>query len=323
MIAPIAFGIIQGKFGTLNQSRAFYDGVKATEHQSFGANRGIISPYNSQSELIADDKAGNGGAMKRVHLSELNDQAWLPASIRDAITDYLQYAIRVGRAYAPILPRLQNALQQTQARQVIDLCSGGGGAWASMLPQITEPIAIQLTDKYPNEKAFRYLQSYTGTQLTFYPASVDALAVPAELRGFRTLFSSFHHFAPEQARALLQDTVNKGEGIGIFEATQRSAPALIVMLLVPLIVLIFTPFIRPFRLSRLLWTYLIPVFVLFDGVVSCLRTYTPAELKALVAELSPAAKEYCWEIGEEKPQRGGLPVTYLIGYPKSAGEGRE
>ncbi len=65
--------------------------------------------------------------MKRLHLSELNDQEWLPASIRDAMTDYLQYAIRVGRPYALILPRLQYALQQTQSRQIIDLCSGGGG----------------------------------------------------------------------------------------------------------------------------------------------------------------------------------------------------
>ncbi len=188
-----------------------------------------------------------------------------------------------------------------------------------MVPQGTEPIAIRLTDKYPNAEAFRQLEATAPTQLSFYAEPVDATSVPAELRGFRTLFSSFHHFAPEQARALLQDAVNKGEGIGIFEATHRSVPALIVMLLVPLMVLIFTPFIRPFRLSRLLWTYVIPavpLFVLFDGIVSCLRTYTPTELRALVAGLSPAANEYCWEIGEEKPKRGGLPVTYLIGYPK-------
>lgn len=271
-------------------------------------------------------KRRTAGAVKRLHLMELNDQAWLPTSIRDAMTDYLQYAMRVGRAYAPIVPRLQNALQQTQARQIVDLCSGGGGAWASMPPQVTEPIAVQLTDKYPNAEAFQHLEADAGTQMSFYSRPVDALAVPSELRGFRTLFSSFHHFAPEQARALLQDAVNKDEGISIFEATHRSVPALILMLLTPLMVLIFTPFIRPFRLSRLLWTYLIPVvpvFVLFDGVVSCLRTYTPIELRALVAELSPAANEYCWEIGEEKPQRGGLPVTYLPGYPKPAGEGVE
>jgi hypothetical protein len=36
-----------------------------------------------------------------------------------------------------------------------------------------------------------------------------------------------------------------------------------------------TPWIRPFRWSRLLWTYVVPIIpavLLFDGIVSCLRT---------------------------------------------------
>ena len=61
------------------------------------------------------------------------------------------------------------------------------------------------------------------------------------------------------------------------------------------------PFIRPFRWSRLIWTYLIPLnpIVLFlDGIVSCLRAYSPLELSELTRELS--ASGYIWEIGEER-----------------------
>src|SRR5439155_21664731 len=118
--------------------------------------------------------------------------------------------------------------------------------------------------------------------------AVDATSGPPALSGFRTLFSSFHHFRPEEARRILADAVRQRQGIGVFEATQRSAPAMLAMLLTPLFVLLATPFIRPFRLSRLFWTYLLPVVpivALFDGVVSCLRTYTPTELRALVAEV--------------------------------------
>jgi len=43
--------------------------------------------------------------------------------------------------------------------------------------------------------------------------------VPAELKGLRTMFTSFHHFLPEEARAVLQNAVDAGEGIGIFEIT--------------------------------------------------------------------------------------------------------
>ena len=45
-----------------------------------------------------------------------------------------------------------------------------------------------------------------------------------------------------------------------------------------------TPLIRPLRWSRLLWTYLIPlvpVITLFEGLVSCLRTYSVQELHDL------------------------------------------
>ena len=44
------------------------------------------------------------------------------------------------------------------------------------------------------------------------------------------------------------------------------------------IVLLVTPLIRPFTLSRILWTYLLPLVPLtcwWDGIVSQLRAYTP------------------------------------------------
>jgi hypothetical protein len=140
--------------------------------------------------------------------------------------------------------------------------------------------------------------------------------VPGTLKGLRTMFTSFHHFPPEDARAILQNAVDAGESIGIFEATKR-APSTIGLIFTGILLLfLHTPRIRPFRWSRLLWTYLIPVIplvLLFDGVVSCLRTYRPQELREIVEKLTSC--EYQWEIGELAT--GKVPVTYLIGYPRS------
>ena len=88
------------------------------------------------------------------------------------------------------------------------------------------------------------------------------------------------------------------------------------MLPVPLMVILMTPFIRPFRWSRLFWTYLIPLVPLvslFDGLVSCLRTYSVAELRELVEGLE--GEHYQWEIAELKSKPNPIPVTYLIGVP--------
>jgi len=46
------------------------------------------------------------------------------------------------------------------------------------------------------------------------------------------------------------------------------------------------PTVRPFKPGWLVLTYLIPLLVLWDGLVSCLRVYSTRELRALVAEPS-------------------------------------
>ena len=257
--------------------------------------------------------------MKRFQLVEIGDQTWLPASARDALTDYLQFVINLGQPYAPIVPQLLRAIEQTNARQVIDLCAGGAGPWLSLQPAVhaSGSINILLTDKFPNVQAFERAASVSHGALKFVAEPIDATDVPDGMQGFRTLFSSFHHFPAAQARAVLRDAVEKRQGIGVFEATQRSAIAVLLMFITPLLIIISTPFIRPFRWSRLLWTYLVPIvpfIVLFDGIVSCLRTYTPAELQALTAGLSDGT-QYHWEIGEQRAERAPLPVTYLLGYP--------
>ena len=260
--------------------------------------------------------------MKRFQLIEIGDLVWLPNSIRDALTDYLQFVINLTQPYTPIIPQLGRALEQTNARQIIDLCSGGAGPWLSLRPAVqqADSMSVLLTDKFPNLPAFERADSLSNGALEFVAESVDATDVPNEMIGFRTLFSSFHHFKPTEARAILSDAVHKRQGIGVFEATHRSALAILLMFITPLLVLIFTPFIRPFRPSRLLWTYIVPIvplIVLFDGIVSCLRTYTPAELQTLTAEIS-SETQYQWEIGEQRMERQPLPITYLLGYPTAA-----
>jgi hypothetical protein len=174
-----------------------------------------------------------------------------------------------------------------------------------------------LTDKYPNVTAFENTRQKTGGQITFYGGLVDAVSLPRELAGFRTIFTSFHHFTPNEAVAILQNAVDDAQGIGVFEAAKRDPLNILLTALMPLAGFLTAPFARPVRISRLFWTYIIPVipFVLFfDGGVSCLRAYSQKELSLLAAQVRAA--NYVWQIGE---QSGGLaPITFLIGYPVPA-----
>lgn len=259
--------------------------------------------------------------MRRLQLFELEDQDWLPGAIRNAITDFLQFAVTVSSLYRPFAARLARALAATGANRVIDLCSGAGGPWPQLRRDVDGvrqgAVRVVLTDWFPNLRAFERLRDETPSTFDFSAEPVSAMRVDERLAGFRTLFSSFHHFRPDEAARIVGDAVASGQGIAIAESTQRHPLLIGYMLVTPLLVLLTSPFQRPFRWSRLFWTYVVPVVplaVMFDGIVSCLRTYTPEELLDLAASV-PGADGYRWEAGVDR--LGALPVgvTYLIGYP--------
>lgn len=63
---------------------------------------------------------------------------------------------------------------------------------------------------------------------------------------------------------------------------------IIAMCFTGLMVLVMMPFIRPFKISRLIWTYAVPLTPLLtpiDGTVSCLRTYSVDEPRELTRGL--------------------------------------
>jgi hypothetical protein len=207
------------------------------------------------------------------------------------------------------------------------MSSGGGGPWLGLSRKLQadkQVFHILLTDKYPNLRAFQDIRAASENHIAFYPDSVDAMKVPDELQGFRTMFTSFHQFRPEEARAILQNAVDAGQGIGIFEITRRAPSTIALMFPWALMLFLFSPLIRPFRWSRLLCTYVLPIIplvLLLDGVVSCLRTYRPPELREIIKKLY--GNEYQWEAGEHSRACGYLPITYLIGYPQTQGKPRE
>jgi hypothetical protein len=253
--------------------------------------------------------------MRRVELTEIHEQGWFPQKLRDDVTDTLQFILNAARFYQPIAVRLGGALRAAESDQVLDLCSGAGGPWIwlqrTLIKQTAMPRKVTLTDRYPNLAAFRRAQQASDDAIDYCTEPIDAQKIPPGLWGFRTIFSSLHHFTPEQVTAILQDAVDRGEGIGFFEAAKRRPRFVLwAACLMPLATFCLVPFMRPFRLSRLIWTYLLPVipFVMsFDGVLSCLRAYLPAELEELAAGVG--AGHYTWEVGETGA------VTYLVGSP--------
>ncbi len=260
--------------------------------------------------------------MKRRQWIELHEQTWCPAAIRNAVTDFFRFIASAGDPYRDVVPRLAWALERSGAARIIDLCSGSGGPWLNLTRSLArngQSLPVVLTDRHPNEYAFRFVHAASGGKLEYVLEPVDATCVPERFRGFRTIFGAFHHFEPDRARALLQNAVDQKQGIGIFEPVSRSGAHLFAIFFTSLMTLLVLPWIRPFRFSRLFWTYCVPIIpcvILFDGVVSCLRSYSTSELRALVNTLKGV--NYDWEIGKVRIPRSPVSATYLIGVPRPA-----
>ncbi len=258
--------------------------------------------------------------MRRRQLFEFHDQPWFPDSWRQLLTELIALFTKIIDPFRPLVGRLAAGLRTTGGSVILDLCSGASGPLRRLAgrleAELGRPVNVILSDKYPHLEAFRSAAAAGGGRISYRPEPVDALAVPRDLRGFRTLFTSFHHFSPPLARAILADAVAAGEGIAVCEYTEPSFMWVINLLASPLLIWLLAPFcLRPFTWRKLLWIYLLPVplaITVWDGLVSTLRTYSPAELEGLVAGIDGG--DYSWEIGRMRSTLG-CRVTWLIGVP--------
>jgi len=254
---------------------------------------------------------------------------WLPLVLREYTTDFLRYSqsgVDREETNRLMAAKLAEVLKRAGESRIVDLGSGGGGPILEIAKRVA-PVGgrgadILLTDLYPNRDVMGAIERSSPAGVRCSYAAVSACDVPAELGGVRTMFNAFHHFAPADARRVLEDAVRKRAPFASFELLTRRT---LVVALAPLAIfiraLVITPRIGRISAARLLLTYLIPAapfITAWDGTVSCMRMYTVDELRELTRGLNGDAYE--WDAGEIALSSRMLPpITYLIGMPSRAG----
>jgi len=258
----------------------------------------------------------------RLNVFEFEDFKWFPDFLRKGMMDYLRYFFTVTDYYGPTTDLIEECLHDLSTNTIVDLCSGGGGPVLQLQKDLYAKYGretdVMLTDLFPNNDSCRYNKKEARGNVYCSEESVDATAVPSSIKGLRTLFSSIHHFGPEEVHKILFDAVKNRQGIAIFDiGDQNLISVLGILIFHPLLLLLMTPFIRPFRPATLLFTYvipLIPFFTVWDGIMSILRLYNPTDLQKIADSIK--ADHYRWRSGKVK-NKLGLCVTYLIGTPKT------
>jgi hypothetical protein len=253
-------------------------------------------------------------------LFEFEDKHWLPKNIREGMTDYLRFILNTGNFYEPVSPLIVQLLKETLSAQVIDLCSGGGGTVEQIQKNIEQEyqrsVPFVLTDQFPNINAYEFLEKKTAGKISYISVPVNSASVDSRFTGVRTIFSAFHHFDNSTGKQVIKNAVEAKQAIGIFDGGDKNIFIILaIIMLHPIVFILFTPFFRPFKWNRLLFTYIIPViplFTIWDGIVSITRLYSPQQLLSMATCIDGTG--YCWKAGKLK-NKYGMGITYLIGYP--------
>src|SRR5690606_31697808 len=124
-------------------TKAQLDGPAKCEARSThprGARRAVGS---APTGVVSDPTPGRCRVLRstmthlpRLHAFEFEDQSWLPDALRDGVTDYLQHCMRAVRLYHPAAPIIARLVADGGEHRIVDLCSGAGGPWLGLLPEL-------------------------------------------------------------------------------------------------------------------------------------------------------------------------------------------
>lgn len=268
--------------------------------------------------------------MKRIELFEFEDFEWLPSVIRTGITNLIVVFHKLMGTAEVVSELIINVREKYNFSQIVDLGSGSGGTMPESLKRVNEKIEgqainLMLTDLHPNEKFIAEIDNQKLANIEYNPNPINATDINKAPAGLKTMIASFHHMRPDTAKKILLSAENNREPILIYEVAKNTIPVLLWWLLLPisllilfLMSLVMTLFVRPLTFSQILFTYFIPIIPLvyaWDGQASLMRTYTYRDIEELIGHQEE--KSYKWIIGNAKKSNGKELGYYIMGYPEN------
>ena len=267
--------------------------------------------------------------MKRIELFEFEDFNWLPSSIRTGATNLIMVLHRMVGTSEVLANLLLHVKSKVDFNQIVDLGSGSGGPMLETIQKVNEKLSsneqirLLLTDLYPNAKKVNAINELNLPNVKYHPESLNALKLKEAPTGLKTMIASFHHMKPEVAQQILQKAEKNKQPILIYELAQNNIPVLLWWLFLPISLLILiimslfmTPFVKPLKLQQLFFTYLLPLIPLvyaWDGQASLMRTYTFKDIEELLGNRNNV--DFVWEIADAKKENGKKAGYYILGYP--------
>ena len=214
-------------------------------------------------------------------LKELEDYPWFPSYLRKMQLEYVGWISVQLKLYKPILEEL---LQFTSNRWT-DLASGSGWPAFYLQKNASHQIHYTLSDLYPES-----ISNEVKKQVEVELEPLNLIDFQPQSGKQYSIFNAFHHFTSEQQKQVINKMKEARASCIIAEVLE---PTLICFLQVTLAAFILQPLtawaIKPFSISRLITTYLIPIqliTVAWDGWLSVLKSKSVKQYKELLHEFT-------------------------------------
>ncbi len=244
-------------------------------------------------------------------LKELEDYNWFPKILRRWQTEFIGSVVIWTNLYKPLVPVLNKMITENTIISLQDCCSGSGTPAMYIHKQLAVQLPVLLTDKYPDE-------SFENKPPVIYSIhSVDVLQMQPVENVLYTMYNAFHHFSAEHQHCILQKMAANKIPFLIAELLEPGFINIVKIFFTATLGQIFTaPLVQPFSLSRLFFTYIIPVnlfTITYDGIISVLKSKTVKQYKMMVESIS--TQNYTITVSKINNIKGN--VIYIKGEPKN------
>lgn len=227
--------------------------------------------------------------MRRRQITQIVNTQWCPAAIKRLLAEFLSWFVVKVNATKPFVPVIEKAMADAKTQHIVNIAFPIGAGIETVQPYLHPGYSIESIP-------------FTGN-------------IPPKT-GLFLFVNAFHQLPVAAARQTLESIAQSRNPIVIVEGNNDSLWQLVGMtIIVPLTVIVTAPFVQPFRWSRILFTYVIPIlpfFIVYDGCAALLKLYNPSDLNKLTSSLEHM--NYQWTSGKHPNGRGGK-IIYLTGIP--------
>ncbi len=230
----------------------------------------------------------------RLQLFEFGDLSFPPKVYHEFLRSFMGLLYRKLKIHHLWIEPLNNFIKNDN-NMLHDPCAGSGEVNLYIKNEMNKAklefkfiLSDIMTDTVP--LFAKTINNLKDENIYYIEQSVNLLDFQNNENYSKVFINSFHHFTPSQVSKILEEHFKIKKDIIVLEYCQRSLMSFLSMIAGPLLSLILFPFIikRKHFFSAFVFVYLLPIIplmLLWDGIISSLRTYTKKDLQKLMKQL--------------------------------------